>query len=217
MPLRCSLLLLCLGLLAFIPASAQDAASDVSNHTILFFGDSLTAGYGLPDASSQAFPALVQDRLREAKLPYAVINGGLSGDTSAGGLHRIDWLLRRPIDILVLELGGNDGLRGLPIEAAQRNLQGIIDKTRARNPQVRLVIAGMRMPPSLGPDYTTRFEAMYPALAQANPGATLIPFILDGVGGDPRLNQPDQIHPTAEGHKIIAEVVWKALGPLLKP
>ena len=218
MPLRRFLLVLflCVGFLA--PAPAQTAASAaVAPHTILFFGDSLTAGYGLENASTQAFPALVQNRLRAAGLPYTVVNAGLSGDTTAGGLHRIDWLLRRPIDILVLELGGNDGLRGLPVEEARRNLQGIIDKARARNPGLRVVVAGMRMPPNFGSEYTASFEGMYPALVQANPGATLIPFLLEGVGGIPAYNQADGIHPTAEGHKIVATLVWKALEPLVKP
>ena len=216
MPLRCLLLVVCLGLLA--AARAQDPApAATAPHTILFFGDSLTAGYGLENASTQAFPALIQDRLRAAGLPYTVINAGLSGDTTAGGLHRIDWLLRRPIDILVLELGGNDGLRGLPVEAARRNLQGIIDRTRAKNPQVRVVVAGMRMPPNFGPEYTSSFEDMFPALVQANPGAVLIPFLLEGVGGNPAYNQADGIHPTAEGDKIVADLVWKALEPLVKP
>ena len=219
MPLRRFLLVLFLCLSPFVSARAQTTASAAATtfHTILFFGDSLTAGYGLENASTQAFPALIQDRLRAAGLPYTVINAGLSGDTTAGGLHRIDWLLRRPIDILVLELGGNDGLRGLPVEDARRNLQGIIDKTRARNPGLRVVVAGMRMPPNFGPEYTASFEGMYPALVQANPGATLIPFLLEGVGGNPAYNQADGIHPTAEGHKIVANLVWKALEPLVKP
>ena len=216
MPLRCLLLLCSLGFLA--SAHAQAAAPPaVAPRAILFFGDSLTAGYGLENAGTQAFPALIQDRLRAAGLPYTVINAGLSGDTTAGGLHRIDWLLRRPIDILVLELGGNDGPRGLPVDEARRNLQGIIDRTRAKNPGVRVVVAGMRMPPNFGQEYTASFEGMYPALVQANPGATLIPFLLEGVGGIPAYNQADGIHPTAEGHKIVADLVWKALAPLVKP
>ena len=201
-------------------ATAQNEASTPAagaspTRTILFFGDSLTAGYGLDDASTQAFPALIQTRLREAGLPYTVVNAGLSGDTTGGGLRRIDWLLRRPVDVLFLELGGNDGLRGLPVELAQKNLQAIIDRARAKNPAVRVVVAGMRLPPNLGPDYASRFEAMYPALTRDNPGATLLPFILLGVGGDAKLNQRDQIHPTAEGHRIIAELVWQTLAPVV--
>ena len=213
MPLRRFLLVACLGFL--VSARAEDAATAAAPRTILFFGDSLTAGYGLDNASTQAFPALIQDRLRAAGLPYTVVNAGLSGDTTAGGLHRIDWLLRQPIDILVLELGGNDGLRGLPVAESRKNLQGIIDKTRARNPHVRVVVAGMRLPPNFGPEYTENFANLFPALVQANPGATLIPFLLEGVGGVPRYNQADGIHPTAEGDKIVADLVWKALEPLV--
>lgn len=191
------------------------AAAPTAPRTILFFGDSLSAGYGLDNAADESFPALIQRKITDARLPYRVINAGLSGDTTAGGLRRIDWLLQHPVDILVLELGGNDGLRGLPTEETARNLQTIIDKTRAKNPHVKIVIAGMRLPPNLGVDYVARFIAVFPTLAKSNPDAVLLPFILEGVGGDPRLNQRDQIHPTAAGHKIIAELVWKMLQPLL--
>lgn len=191
-------------------------AAGAPPRTILFFGDSLSAGYGLADAADEAFPNLIQRKLIDAKLNYRVVNAGLSGDTSAGGLRRIDWLLQHPVDILVLELGGNDGLRGLPTQETARNLQAIIDKTRAKNPAVKVIIAGMRMPPNFGADYVARFEAIFPELAQNNPGSVLLPFILEGVGGDPRLNQRDQIHPTAEGHKIVAELVWRALEPLVR-
>ncbi len=191
------------------------AAPPNAPRTILFFGDSLSAGYGLANAAEEAFPALIQRKLTDARLNYRVVNAGLSGDTSAGGLRRIDWLLQHPVDLLVLELGGNDGLRGLPTQETERNLQAIIDKTRAKNPGVKIVIAGMRLPPNLGVDYVARFIAVFPALAKHNPDAVLLPFILEGVGGDPRLNQRDQIHPTAEGHKVIAELVWQTLKPLL--
>ena len=184
--------------------------------TILFYGDSLTAGYLLDDPAIESFPALIQGKIKAAGYDYAVVNAGLSGDTTAGGLNRIAWTLRRPVDILFLELGGNDGLRGLPIDEAQRNLQGIIDKTRAKYPDIRVIIAGMQIPPNFGPEYVARFKAMYGELAQANPGATLLPFLLDGVGGDESLNQKDQIHPTAEGHRKIAEGIWPVLEPLLK-
>ncbi len=197
------------------PLFAQQTPVAAATRTIVFFGDSLSAGYGLADAADEAFPALIQRKITAAKLAYRVVNAGLSGDTTAGGLRRIDWLLQHPVDILVLELGGNDGLRGLPTQETERNLQQIIDKTRAKNPQVKIVIAGMRLPPNLGVDYVARFIAVFPALAKNNPDAVLLPFILEGVGGDPRLNQRDQIHPTAEGHKIIAELVWKTLQPLL--
>jgi len=143
-----------------------------------------------------------------------VINAGSSGETTAGGLRRIDWILRTPVDIFILELGGNDGLRGLPPAVAAKNLQGIIDKVRAKNPSARIVIAGMTMPTSMGDAYVREFAAVFPALAQSN-NATLIPFLLEGVGGRPDLNLPDGFHPNVAGHKIVADVVWKTLQPLL--
>jgi acyl-CoA thioesterase-1 len=181
--------------------------------TILFLGDSLTAGQGVEE--SQAFPALIEEKIQAQRLPFEVINGGLSGDTSAGGLRRIDWLLQRPIDVLVLELGANDGLRGLPVAALKANLQAIIDKVKAKNPRVKIVIAGMEMPPNLGGDYANDFRAVFADLARTN-NAALIPFLLEGVGGHIDLNQRDQIHPTAAGHKIVAENVWRVLGPILE-
>ncbi len=198
-------------LLGMWTAWAEDAPK-----TILFYGDSLTAGYLLDNPQTEAFPALIQDKIKAAGYHYTVVNAGLSGDTTAGGLSRINWVLRQPVDILFLELGGNDGLRGLPIDEAKRNLQGIIDKTHAKYPTARVVIAGMQIPPNFGPEYVEKFKAMYGELAQANPGATLLPFLLDGVGGDESLNQKDQIHPTAEGHRKIAEGIWPVLEPLLK-
>jgi acyl-CoA thioesterase I len=189
-------------------------AAEPAPKTILFFGDSLTAGYGLDDAATQAFPGLIQQKITDAGLAYRVINAGLSGETTAGGLRRIDWILRTRVDVFVLELGGNDGLRGLDPAVAAKNLQGIIDKLRAKNPSVKLVIAGMQMPVSMGADYTRRFAAIFPELAKAN-DATLIPFLLDGVGGVPSLNQADGFHPNAAGHRIVADVVWKTLKPLL--
>ena len=225
MPIRASrrprrlpglLLLACLALLS--PAArgegASTAAMNAPTRNILFFGDSLTAGYGLASPATEAFPALIGQKLKDANLPFAAINAGLSGDTTAGGLRRIDWLLQRPVDILVLELGGNDGLRGVSTEETARNLQAIIDKTRKKYPASRVVVAGMRLPPNFGPDYVARFEAIYPDLAARNPDTTLIPFILEGVGGNPRYNQRDQIHPTAEGDRLIAELVWRTLEPL---
>lgn len=182
--------------------------------TILFFGDSLTAGHGLEDPAL-AFPGLIQKRIEAEKLPYRVVNAGLSGETTAGGARRIDWVLRQPIDIFVLELGGNDGLRGLTPEQARGNLQTILDRVRAKNPEVKIVLAGMMMPPSMGQDYARRFAAIYPELAEKN-GLIFVPFILEGVGGVPALNQADQIHPNARGHAVIAENLWKTLRPLLK-
>jgi len=180
--------------------------------TILFFGDSLTAGLGVQ--KEQAFPALIQEKIRAKNLPFDVINAGLSGDTSAGGLARLDWVLQRKIDVLVLALGANDGLRGLPVAMMKTNLQAIIDRMKATNSQVKIVIAGMQMPPNLGGEYATSFQAAFVELAQTN-DAALIPFLLEGVGGHADLNQPDQIHPTPAGHKVIAENVWRILAPRL--
>lgn len=198
----------------FIFLFAGTCALAAESKTILFFGDSLTAGYGLDDPATEAFPGLIQARITAAGLPYRVVNAGLSGETTAGGLRRVDWILRQPVDIFVLGLGGNDGLRGVPVSASRSNLLGIIEKVRARNPGTKIVLAGMQMPPSLGPDYTRAFAAMYPEIADRT-GATLIPFLLDGVGGVSSLNLGDGIHPNAEGHRKVAEVVWTALQPLL--
>ena len=179
---------------------------------IVVLGDSIAAGFGVEP--EEAYPALIQEKIESAGLNFKVTNAGLSGDTSAGGLRRIDWLLRQKIDVLVLELGGNDGLRGIAPETTSTNLQGIIDKVRASNPETKILIAGMEMPGSMGQDYTTRFRKVFSGLAEKNKVA-LLPFLLEGVGGKPELNQPDRIHPTAQGHKIVAENVWKALKPLL--
>ena len=179
---------------------------------ILFFGDSLTAGYGL--STDEAFPALVQQKCLTNGTPCKVINAGLSGETSAGGLTRIDWILRQPIDVFVLELGANDGLRGLPLDQTKKNLQAIIDKVKAKYPDVKIVIAGMMVPPNMGPDYTSNFKKIFPELARKN-NATLIPFILEDVAGYEKLNLADGIHPNQEGHKIVADNVYKVLSELL--
>lgn len=180
--------------------------------TILFLGDSLTAGLGVEKA--QAFPALIQEKIQQKNLPFEVINAGLSGDTSAGGLARLDWVLQKKIDVFVLALGANDGLRGLPVAVMKANLQAIIDRVKKQNPQVKIVIAGMQIPPNLGADYAASFNTAFVELAKEN-NAALIPFLLEGVGGHAELNQRDQIHPTAAGHKIVAEDVWRVLEPLL--
>ena len=184
-----------------------------SVQTVVFFGDSLTAGYGLDP--SQAFPALIQKKIDARGWNFLAVNAGLSGETTAGGLRRIDWVLQRPIDVFVLELGANDGLRGLPVEDAKQNLNAIMERVRRKYPHVKILLAGMRMPTNLGKDYTTRFREMFPELAQANKAA-LIPFLLRGVGGVPALNLPDGIHPTPAGHEIVAENVWSVLEPLLQ-
>jgi acyl-CoA thioesterase-1 len=191
-----------------------DAASPQADRkVILCFGNSLTAGYGLDP--SQAFPALIQKKIDALGWPFTVVNAGLSGETTAGGLRRIDWLLRRPIDVLVLELGANDGFRGIDVAVTRNNLQAIINKTKEKYPQVRIVIAGMQIPPNLGRSYATQFRSIFPELAEKN-DALLIPFFLEGVGGRPELNLPDGIHPTAEGYRIVANNVWEVLEPLLK-
>ncbi|MCX2492661.1 arylesterase [Pedobacter sp. PF22-3] len=179
---------------------------------ILFFGTSLTAGYGLDP--TEAYPALIQNRIDSLKMPYNVINGGLSGETSAGGKARIDWLLKQRVDIFVLELGANDGLRGLPVAQTTKNLQAIIDRVKAKYPDAKMVLAGMQVPPNMGAKYAADFKNMFPELAKKNQMA-LIPFLLDKVGGVPKLNQADGIHPTAEGDKILAENVWVVLKGLL--
>jgi acyl-CoA thioesterase-1 len=176
--------------------------------TILFFGNSITAGYGVDP--SEAFPALIQKKIDSMKLNYKVINAGVSGETSASGNSRVNWILRQPVDIFILELGGNDGLRGIPLTETKKNLQAIIDKVKAKYSEAKLVLAGMKIPPNMGQEYTKEFTNIYPDLAKKN-RITIIPFLLQGVGGDPQLNQQDGIHPTAEGHKIVAENVWNVL------
>jgi acyl-CoA thioesterase I len=187
-------------------------ASPAFGGTILFLGDSLTAGLGVQQA--QAFPALIQEKIREKKLPFEVINAGVSGDTTAGGLARLDWVLQKKIDVLVIALGANDGLRGLSVAQMKANLQAIIDRVKAKDPAVKIVIAGMQMPPNLGGDYAAAFRDVFAELAREN-NAALVPFLLEGVGGQVDLNQADLIHPTAAGHKVVAENVWLVLEPLL--
>lgn len=181
---------------------------------ILFFGNSLTAGYGLND-QQLAFPALIQQKIDSLELPYNCINAGLSGETSAGGNERIDWLLKQPVSIFVLELGANDGLRGIAPESTYKNLNHIVEKVKAAYPECQLVLAGMMVPPSMGSAYFNDFQAIFPTLAQAHDMA-LIPFLLDKVAGIEALNQGDGVHPTEEGQKIVAENVWQVLQSLLQ-
>ena len=187
------------------------SAAQTSKKTIIFYGDSLTAGYGL--APENAFPAIVGSQLSEQG-DYKVVNAGVSGETSSGGLTRIDWVLNQPVDIFILELGANDGLRGIPPEQTTINLQGIINKVKEKYPDCEVVIAGMMVPPNMGADYADKFSKVFPQLSEEN-DAALIPFLLDGVAGDPELNLPDGIHPNVEGHKIVAGNVMKVLKPLL--
>ncbi|HAD13851.1 MAG TPA: arylesterase [Saprospirales bacterium] len=192
--------------------SAAPAVQTVQKKNIVFFGNSLTAAYQL--SPEQGFTAIIQRRIDSLGLPYTCVNAGLSGETTADGVNRVDWVLQQPVDIFVLELGGNDALRGLPITESQKNLQAMLDKVKAKYPDSKLVVAGMMAPPNLGATYTNAFRDMYPALAKKN-NATLIPFLLDGVGGIPDLNLPDGIHPNVEGQKIVAENVWKVLSRMI--
>jgi acyl-CoA thioesterase-1 len=194
-------------------ADTTAAAAPDGRKVILFFGNSLTAGYGLPE-TSDAFPALLQAKIDSLHLPYKTINAGNSGETSAGGLGRIGWVLRQPVDIFVLELGANDGLRGLPVDQTATNLQAIIDTVHARYPACRFLLLGMQVPPNLGQQYTADFKAIFPALAAKN-NTQLVPFLLQGVGGVTTLNQGDGIHPNVEGEKIVADNVWAVLKGML--
>lgn len=189
------------------------AAAAPQSGVILFLGDSITAGNGLE--LSQAFPALVQEKIDAKGWRFKAVNAGQSGDTSAGALDRLNWLLKNPVEVLVLELGGNDGLRGLPVETTRKNLQLIIDRTKEKYPSARIVIAGMKVPPNMGREYGDTFAAIYADLAKKNK-APLIPFVLEGVGGVPALNLPDGIHPTAKGQEIVAATIWKTLEPVLR-
>lgn len=186
--------------------------SQERKENILFFGNSLTAGFGLDPV--HAFPGLIQKKIDELGKNYSVINAGLSGETSAGGLNRIDWVMGQSFSIFILELGANDGLRGLPLESTRSNLQGIIDKVKVKYPEAKIIIAGMMVPPNMGEEYGNKFVNVYPDLARTN-NASLIPFLLDAVAGNPDLNLPDGIHPNMEGHQIVADNVWKYLNQLL--
>jgi len=194
------------------PAVTAQSTAPASK-TILFFGDSLTAGYGLDDPS-EAFPGVVQNKIDSAKLPYRVINAGVSGETTAGGKGRIGWVLKQKVDVFVLELGANDGLRGIPVSETEKNLQSIIDSVKSKYPAAKIVLAGMQVPPNMGAAYAGAFKSIFPALAAKNHIA-LVPFLLKGVGGVPSLNQHDGIHPTAEGAKIVGNNVWQVLKDVL--
>ncbi|HSK18042.1 MAG TPA: arylesterase [Longimicrobiales bacterium] len=185
---------------------------DDSAATILFVGTSLTAGYGV--GAEQAYPAVLQQKIDSAGLRYRVVNAGISGETSAGGLRRIDWSLQQPTDVLVVELGANDGLRGLDPAAMRSNLDGILARARELHPDVAIVVIGMEAPPNLGTDYGARFRNVFTDIARQY-DAALVPFLLDGVAADPALNLDDGIHPNAEGHRILARTVWEVLGPVL--
>lgn len=195
------------------PPARSTTPSDSASIRALVLGNSIAAGSGVD--SDEAFPARLQQKVDSLGWSVEIVNAGVSGETTAGGLRRINWMLREPIDVLVLELGGNDGLRGTDLSSTRQNLQAIIDSTTTKYPDARILLAGMQLPPNLGQDYTERFREMYPALARKNDNVTLIPFILEGVGGVDSLMQSDGIHPNAAGHRIVAENVWAELRPVL--
>lgn len=195
--------------LLFVGNSAK--ANDTKKR-IVILGDSITAGYGLDQ--SEAYPAILQKKIDQAKLPFLVANAGVSGDTTAGGLRRVAWAMTKGADVLVIALGGNDGLRGISPDETKKNLLGIIKKARTKNPKIQVFVAGMQMPDNMGPKFTSRFKTLFPEVAKESK-SILIPFLIEGVGGDEKLNQADGIHPTAEGQKIVADNVWKMIQPKL--
>lgn len=196
---------------ALSPATGQNANGGKKRVVIL--GDSITAGYGLDP--QEAYPALLQKKIDAAGLPYTVTNAGVSGDTTAGGLRRVNWALGQGADVLVVALGGNDGLRGIAAKQTETNLSGIIDKAREKNAAIKVLVVGMQMPDNMGAQYTGEFKAVFPKVAKEK-DAVLVPFLLEGVGGVESLNQADRIHPTEEGQEKVAENVWKALQGLLE-
>ena len=200
-------------MLVFLFVAAIAVAEEKARkRTILFLGDSLTSGYGL--SAEVAFPAVIQAKIDSLGLGYEVVNAGISGETTSAGLSRMNWMLKRRIDVLVIALGANDGLRGVPLKVTRQNLQAIVDSSRKAYPKVNVVLAGIQVPPNLGPEYTSEFKEIFPELAAKNKVA-LIPFLLEGVGGIQEFNLADGIHPTVAGHRKVAENVWKVLGPLL--
>jgi acyl-CoA thioesterase-1 len=182
--------------------------------TVVFFGDSLTFGYGLDDPATQSYPAVIEKRIKAGGIDAKVINAGISGDTSSGGVSRVEWVLKQDVDIFVLALGANDGLRGIDPAVTEANLNAIIARVRHKDPDAVIILAGMRMPDILGADFVRAYAKVYPSVAAAQ-HITLIPFLLDGVGGRKELNQADGIHPNAAGAVIVANTVWKTLAPIL--
>jgi acyl-CoA thioesterase-1 len=187
------------------------AAAPAPERVIVILGDSLTAGLGV--AAEEAYPALLEGHLRRAGFPHRVVNAGVSGDTSAGGLRRLDWVLRTRPEVVVVALGANDGLRGVPVAALRDNLTAIVARARAGG--ARVLLAGMRLPPNYGDAYAGAFAETFREVAQST-RAPLLPFLLEGVAGEPSLNQADGIHPNAAGQRAVAEHVWAALEPLLR-
>jgi len=195
------------------PGAGSPSVAEQRERVVLFVGTSLTAGLGLPE--EQGFPAVIQRKIEDEGLPFRAVNAGVSGETSAGALRRIDWLLQQPFDVVVLETGANDMLRGTDPASTERNIETIIQRIRQANPDAPIYLAGMLAMPNLGAQYAREFEAIYPRLARDH-DLVLIPFLLDGVAGERRLNQADGIHPTAEGQRVVAETVWRAIGPGLR-
>jgi acyl-CoA thioesterase-1 len=193
-------------------AAAAPRRPSAERGRVLFVGTSLTAGLGLDP--SEAFPAVIAGKIDSAGLPFEVVNAGVSGETSSGALRRIDWLLREPVDVVVLETGANDGLRGVPVAQLRRNIRAIIERVRTARPEARILLVQMEALPNFGPEYTGTFRSVYPEVARET-GVTLVPFLLEDVAGVPALNQPDGIHPTVEGARLAAATIWRSLGPVL--
>jgi acyl-CoA thioesterase-1 len=196
------------------PASSSEVITQPKNKVIVFFGDSLTAGYQLDP--EQAFPALIQKKIDSLEWGYTVINAGLSGETTSGGRNRINWILNQKADVFILELGANDGLRGIPLSETKENLQAMIDVVKSKNTETKIILTGMQIPPNLGQEYTAEFRRIFIDLAGENQ-LPLIPFLLEGVAGNPDLNLADGIHPNIEGHRIVADNVWNTLEPIIRP
>jgi len=202
-----------IGYLCVLITSASVVAQETDTTVVLFLGNSLTSGHGLP--VHEAYPAQLQIYVDSLQWPVVMVNAGVSGDTSTGGVSRLSWLLERPPDILVIALGSNDGLRGLPPSLTKSNLISIIKQSREVNPTMSIVVAGMQVPPNMGTTYQEEFKAIFPSVA-SEMNTELIPFLLEGVGGATKLNQSDGIHPTADGQRVIAETVWRSLYPVLQ-
>lgn len=206
------MIFLLIGMIMPLTTYAQSGSPE-SPKRVVILGDSLTAGYGLDP--SQAYPSLLQKRLDALGTGWKVVNAGVSGDTTAGGVRRIDWSLSQGAEILIIALGGNDGLRGVPVREVKKNLEAMIERARAKAPNVKIILSGMQMPESMGAGYASEFGKVFAEVARAR-GTLLIPYLLEGVGGVSSLNQPDGIHPTLEGQKRLAETVWKTLEPVVR-
>jgi acyl-CoA thioesterase-1 len=190
----------------------EESSMKQEKKTILIFGNSLTAGYGIEP--EDAFAGLLQQKIDSAGLNYRITNAGLSGETTASGLNRLDWFLEDEPQVFILELGGNDGLRGIAVSETKKNLKKMINLVQDKYPQTNILLAGMQIPPNMGKEYSQKFKSIFPDLAEEE-NVYLIPFLLEKVGGDPSLNLPDGVHPNEEGHRIVAETVWQYLKPLL--